>query len=148
VAQSRETQILGAFLQDRTLVEKCDISKSFFKTERQKIIFNELQNGAADVTVITQRIKEKFPKFDDVFTYISNCLEGVNRMTPAGLQQMINDVKKGRLNLEIENELKKTIVDHDKIRDLYFKIDNLELSGDGNNWIKLERIDHLFCGRR
>ena len=141
MAQSREQQILGALLQDRTLIKKCGISKSFFKTERQRAIFNELQNGAADVTVITQRIKEKFEKFDDVFTYISDCLEGVHRMTPAGLQQMVNDVRKGRLNLEIENELKKTIVDHDKIRDLYFKIDNLEISSDGNNWIKLETIE-------
>jgi len=128
MAQSREQQILGALLQDRTLIEKCDIDKSFFKTEKQRLIFNELQEGAADVNVVTQRIREKFPKFEDVFIYVTDCLEGVHRMTPAGLQQMINDVKKGRLNLEIETELKNKVKDHDKIRDIYQKIDDLNLS--------------------
>lgn len=126
MAQSREQQILGALLLDRTLIEKCNISKSFFKTERQRIIFDELLNGAADVTVVTQRIRQHAPKFDEVFTYISSCLEGVHRMTPAGLQQMINDVKKERLKLEIENELRKKVVDHDKLKKFYGEITILE----------------------
>jgi len=141
MAQSREKQILGALLQDRTLIEKCDIDRSFFKTEKQRIIFNELQEGAADINVVTQRIREKFPKFEDVYIYITDCTEGVHRMTQAGLQQMINDEKKSRLSLEIANELKKTIIDHEKIRDIYFQIDNLKSIDDDNNWIGLNTVE-------
>lgn len=143
MAQSREQQILGALLQDRTLIEKCNIDKSFFKTGRQQLIFDELLKGAADDTVVAQRIHERSPKFDDIFTYISNCLEGVHRMTPTGLQQMVNDVKRGRLKLEIENELKKKVVDHEKVKNLYTQIESLRESNHNHKEEIATKIEEL-----
>lgn len=126
MAQSREQQILGALLVNRDLLDRVDLEKSFFRTNKQRLIFEELQKGAADATVVTQRIRQRAPSFDDVYTYISACMEGVHHMTPNGLQQMIADKKKKRLKLEIEGELQKKVVDHEKVRSIYNKIETLE----------------------
>jgi len=126
-----EKQILGMLLVNRELMDRVDLDKSFFRTDKQRLIFDEISKGAADAGVVASRIRKRSPKFDDVSTYISDCMEGVPRMTPVGLQQIINDVKKERLRLQIADEVKKKFLDHDKIQKLYAKIAQLDVTDNG-----------------
>lgn len=129
--KTRPQNVLGALIVEPELRASVDIGRSFFRTERQQAIFDEIEKGAADMTVIIQRVREKYPKFDDVYSYVTECTDGVHRMTPAGLQQLIDDEKKSRVKLKIEGELKEKIVDHEKMKRLYQELERLDSSATG-----------------
>jgi len=123
---SSEQTILGVFITHPDWLEKCDIPKGFFKTDYQQLIFREILAGAKDAGNIVQRIEKRKPgSSGEISSYISECFEGVPRTTFDGVQQMIQDVEKDRLHLQIESEFKEKPIDHEKIKRLYMKIDSL-----------------------
>jgi len=126
MAPSSEQIILGILVIHPDWLDKCDIPKGFFKTEYQQLIFREIIAGAKDAGNIVQRIEKRKPgSSDKIFSYLSECAVGVPTMTFEGLQQMIQDVKKDRLELQVESEFKEKPVDHTKVKKLYAKIDSL-----------------------
>ena len=120
--------ILGHILNTEGLLKKLDIDKSFFRDQKQRLIFQELENGNRDIMLIAKNLK----KVRGIASYLSSLFDGLARSDAEMTQIYINRVKIDRLRMDISKLVsqgaKSGYFDHDKIHELYMNIKKLETS--------------------
>jgi putative DNA primase/helicase len=132
--------ILGHFLNNRDLIDKHSITIDFFKDQRQRLIFKELNNGDSDIALIVQKIN-----IPNIASYLSSLLDDLPKTDEKNLPKYIAEVKKDRLRVEaaklIEKGAKTGSFEHENIESIYQEIKNLEMAEESPELINLNEVD-------
>jgi len=144
-----EKIILGHLLIQPKLLENLDINKDFFKDQKQRLIFKEIQKGNGDLALIAEKIN-----IEGISSYLSGLLDGIPKTDSKNLSRYVNKVKINRLSMDalklISNGMKTGIFDHDKIGGFYQEIKSLDSFADGKKWttllssIESQRVEWLW----
>lgn len=126
--------ILGCFLLNEDLDPKdFGINKSFFKNANERFVFSNL-DGKRDITIIADKLSGKIR---NCHSYLSGLTTAIGKTTPANPERvklLINEVKRERLQTDVAKKLdtfaKTGNVDHDKIREYYDEIEELDFDKD------------------
>ena len=97
-----EETILGHLLIQPEFLKILVLDKNFFRSERQKLVFKEIENGNTDVGLITKKIGEK-----DSFSYVSSLMDGIPKTKGVNLNRLINEVKRERKKRELLQSIEK-----------------------------------------
>jgi len=124
-----EELILGHLLIQPELLKNLDIDKDFFKDQKQRLAFKEIEKGSGDLALIAEKIN-----IEGIFSYLSGLLDGVTKTDSRNLPRYVNEIKRERLRKEtlklINNGAKTGIFDHDKIQNFYQEIKSLDSLAD------------------
>ena len=135
-----EELILGHLLMQPELLKSLDIDKDFFKDQKQRLVFREIQKGNEDLALISQKIN-----IEGINSYLSSLLDGIAKTDSKNLLKYVNEVKINRLKEDIlkliNNGAKIGIFDHDKIQGFYQEIKSFETVGEDSLLIDLDKIE-------
>lgn len=120
-----EELILGHLLIQPELLKNLDIDKDFFKDQKQRLAFREIQKGNGDLALIAEKIN-----IEGIGSYLSGLLDGVAKTDSKNLPKYINKIKKERLQFTILKKIEKSVktgsLNIDKIRPELKEYDDLE----------------------
>lgn len=129
---SLEKTILGHLLMHPELRKNLDINKNFFKSQRQRLVFKEIENGNKDAAIIVNELQKK--SIEDAGSYVASLVAGIPHSKPENLNQLILKVnqqrKKNELFQLIEEEARTAIKTGDfnltEIRKGFEELDSLD----------------------
>jgi len=149
-----ERLILGHLIMKSDLLKKLDINKDFFHDQKQRLIFREIEKGNRDLAIIAENLKST----KGIASYLSSLLNGLAKTDAENTQTYINQVKTGRLNMDIlkliNQGAQSGFYDHKKINELHKQIEILEMTNHKEEFAdsieelakkEIPQIDWLVC---
>jgi len=125
----RERVIIGAFLINDNLDPKnLGLEKKIFRSQDARLVCTQILAGIRDELEIFERLKTKSKK---IGSYISSCTDGIHKMgaSEERVRELIRNQKIELLNEKITKLINEGVrrrdYDHEKIKALYQKIDEL-----------------------